>query len=236
MSQGSPAPSFGVIAPPLADGVTTHSGTPIAFNPAGAAIPGAKVSGSALVVAVATAPRENGETQPALVLGPLTLTTEQWDAVTLQGGGASTGGLVPGAVYVQWSGGLMNEGSAFMSFGDIRWVVGVALLADDASRQPRDATRSSTETVAMRMTKREIENVGRAGGGARLDGADVATVNYKRGTVTLRHVWPDGTDARVWSAVSAAAWALAKQTAKALNKPVEIYSKHGDMLDQIDPR
>ncbi len=137
MSQPPLAPDFGVIAPPLADGVSTHSGSPVAFNSVGAGILGTKVSGSKLVAGLATVPRSDSETQPMRVLGTLTLTTDQWDAVTLRGGAIVAGGLVPGAVYVQWAAGKINEGAAFMSVGDIQWVVGVALDENTLLINPR---------------------------------------------------------------------------------------------------
>lgn len=137
MSAGPTSPDFGLIAPPLADGVSTNSGAPLAFNSVGAAIPCAKVTGSKLVAGIATVPRSDSETQPMRVYGAVTLTTDQWDAVTLRGGAIVAGGLVPGAVYVQWSAGKMNEGAAFMSNGDIKWVVGVALSETTLLVYPR---------------------------------------------------------------------------------------------------
>lgn len=137
MTQGPLVPDFGVIAPPLADSVETHSGSPLSFNSIGAAELGAKVSGSKLVAGLATVPREDGDTQPMRILGPLTLTEDQWDAVTLRNGSASSGGLVTGAVYVQWSGGKSNEGSGLMGVGDIKWVVGVALSSTTMLIYPR---------------------------------------------------------------------------------------------------
>jgi hypothetical protein len=137
MSQGPVAPDFGVIAPSLADGVETHSGSSISISTAGAAQLGAKSSGSPLVIGLATVPRELGEAQPVRFMGPLTLTEDQWDAVTLRGGSTSSGGLVTGAVYVQWSSGKINEGNALMGAGDVKWVVGVALSSTTLLVNPR---------------------------------------------------------------------------------------------------
>lgn len=137
MSQGPIVPDFGVIAPPLADSVETSSGSPLAFNSVGAAILGTKVSGSKLVAGLATVPRDDGDAQPMRILGPLTLTTDQWDEVCLSGGSPSSGGLTVGAVYVQWSGGKINTGSALMSVGDIKWVVGVAISENTLLIYPR---------------------------------------------------------------------------------------------------
>lgn len=90
----------------------------------------------------------------------------------------------------------------------------------------------------MGMTKREIENVGIGGGiggDTRLDGSDVASLG-KNNTITLRHVWPDDTDARVWHAVKSAFMNMARGIAKATGKSVEVYSKHGFMIAQVEPR
>lgn len=137
MTQGPIVPDFGVIAPPLADSVETSSGSPLSFNAVGAAQLGAKVSGSKLVAGLATVPRDDSDAQPMRILGPLTLTEDQWDEVVLSAGSTNTGGLVVGGVYVQWSNGKLNNGNALMSNGDIKWVVGVALSSTTMLIYPR---------------------------------------------------------------------------------------------------
>lgn len=82
------------------------------------------------------------------------------------------------------------------------------------------------------MTKNTIEMATESGLG--VSGLDVARVSRSGRCVTLRHVWPDGTDARVWAGVRRAAWRLAVSEATARGHAVEIYSAHGDMLDQVD--
>jgi hypothetical protein len=77
----------------------------------------------------------------------------------------------------------------------------------------------------------------RAISGLTIQGSDVASVTKLKGgaSITLRHVWPDSTDARVWDGVRRAYVRLARDLANAYGKPVDVYSKHGDQIDQISP-
>lgn len=83
------------------------------------------------------------------------------------------------------------------------------------------------------LSKKAIED--RAISGLRVNGEDVASVNRKYGSLTLRHVWPDNIDARVWDGVRKAYVRLARDLANLSSKRVDVYSKHGDQIDQISP-
>jgi hypothetical protein len=82
-------------------------------------------------------------------------------------------------------------------------------------------------------TKWQIENAAAYGG--RLNGSDVARVSRSGGSVTLRHVWPDNCDARVWDGVSRAARRLAEETAARTGKQVCLQLPNGSVIDYIDP-
>jgi hypothetical protein len=89
------------------------------------------------------------------------------------------------------------------------------------------------------MKKRDIEIAAMcqyAPYGRVLEGADVASVSRDRRRVTFRHVWRDDEDARVWAGLRRAAWDLAQRVADSTGRPVDIYSKGGFLLDQIEPR
>lgn len=78
-----------------------------------------------------------------------------------------------------------------------------------------------------RLRKGEI--VGRALSGLRLNADDLVSIKLtQRGAVmTLRHVWPEGTDGRVTVAVHHAINARGAILATAIGRPVEAYAKEG---------
>lgn len=82
------------------------------------------------------------------------------------------------------------------------------------------------------MNKRTIENCGISS--LPLTGADVARKSRDSRTLTLRHVWPESTDARVWHAVSQAYREYARDVARQTGRTVEVYSADGHMLDSIE--
>ncbi len=83
------------------------------------------------------------------------------------------------------------------------------------------------------MLKSQIENATRAG--LPVDFEDVCRVSRDKRVATLRHVWPENCDARVWSGVHRAyalgAQALANRTGRA----VEVYSAHGFQIAHYSP-
>ena len=81
------------------------------------------------------------------------------------------------------------------------------------------------------MTKKQIEN--RAESGLTVSGADVARVRRDGRVVTLRHVWRDTDDGRVLAGVRSAWMRLARETAARIGREVEVYSAHGDLLEQV---
>lgn len=83
------------------------------------------------------------------------------------------------------------------------------------------------------MNKTDIRNA--AISGIPLNGSDVATISRNRRTMTLRHVWSEDTDGRVIDGVSRAWRREARRVANTTGKPVEVYSKEGSMLDEIEP-
>ena len=88
------------------------------------------------------------------------------------------------------------------------------------------------------MTKRHIEIAAESGYGpfgSLLSGADVARVSRDRRVVTLRHVWPDDTDARVWHGVEQAAYTLAREVVRRTGRPVSILTAEGWCVDQVTP-
>lgn len=71
--------------------------------------------------------------------------------------------------------------------------------------------------------------------GLPLDLADVATVNAERGVITLRHVWPEDVDGRVWSAILRCATREAERIAPAAKGgTVEIYAAEGHVVATVD--
>ena len=84
------------------------------------------------------------------------------------------------------------------------------------------------------MKKVAIED--RAISGLKLNGEDVAALSRNGKHLTLRHVWPESVDARVWDGVRRAFMSWAQEIADASGKSVEIYSKHGDLLEQVRTR
>lgn len=90
----------------------------------------------------------------------------------------------------------------------------------------------------MGMSKRDIMIAGESGYGpygSRLDFADVARLSRDKRVITLRHVWPDDTDARVWHAISGVVTRRAVEIAEQTGKSVEIYAKEGFQIEQIEP-
>jgi hypothetical protein len=81
--------------------------------------------------------------------------------------------------------------------------------------------------------KARIED--RAIAGLSVDPHAVAAVGRNRRVVTLRHVWSEDVDARVWDGVRRAYRRLAKDLANSTGRMIEVYSKHGFMLDSISP-
>jgi len=90
----------------------------------------------------------------------------------------------------------------------------------------------------MGMSKRDIMIAGESGYGpygSRLDFADVARVSRDKRAITLRHVWPEDTDARVWHAISRTVTKRAIALANETGRPVEIFSKEGFRIEQVEP-
>jgi hypothetical protein len=76
------------------------------------------------------------------------------------------------------------------------------------------------------ISKSQIENA--AVSGLPLTCADVASVDAKRGVITLRHAWAEDCDARIWHGVIGPVRAEARRMADATGRAVE---GHGDMGD-----
>jgi hypothetical protein len=83
------------------------------------------------------------------------------------------------------------------------------------------------------ISKKIIED--RAISGLSLQGEDVATVGRKYASLTLRHVWSDNVDGRVWDGIRKAYTRLARDLANSLGRRIDVYSKRGDQIDQISP-
>ena len=81
--------------------------------------------------------------------------------------------------------------------------------------------------------KQRIED--RAIAGLPVNPHAVAAVSRNRRGITLRHVWPEGTDARIWDGVRRAYLRLAKDLANSSKRLIEVYSKHGPMIDVVSP-
>ncbi len=78
------------------------------------------------------------------------------------------------------------------------------------------------------MNKTTIENCGLSG--LPLTLADVARVSRSRRVATLRHVWSENVDARIWSGVRRAYALGAQALANKIGKSVEVYARDGYML------
>ena len=88
----------------------------------------------------------------------------------------------------------------------------------------------------MGMSKRDIMIAGESGYGpygSRLHFSDVARLSRDKKVITLRHVWPDNVDARVWHAVSGVVYARALEVAKETGRRVEIFSKEGFQIYDV---
>jgi hypothetical protein len=83
------------------------------------------------------------------------------------------------------------------------------------------------------VKKSEIESRGRSG--SRIDGSDVATLSRDMRVMTLKHVWSDNADGRVLDTVRRAFMREAHRIADMTGKSVEVYSKHGSMLECVEP-
>jgi hypothetical protein len=92
---------------------------------------------------------------------------------------------------------------------------------------PRTPRRSLAHSPVRRRLDPKTEIEGRAISGQRLQGQDVARLSRDRKIMRLRHVWPEGTDGRVWAGVRRAFMAWAHEIADQTGKPVEIYAKEG---------
>lgn len=88
------------------------------------------------------------------------------------------------------------------------------------------------------MTKRDIQIAGESGygpNGTTIAFRDVARLSRDRRVITLRHVWPDDTDARVWHAVSTVVYRRAREVAAETKRAVTIYAKEGWTIEVIHP-
>jgi hypothetical protein len=79
------------------------------------------------------------------------------------------------------------------------------------------------------MNKREIE--AQALSGLPLRAHDVVRVSRDRRSVTLRHVWPESTDGRVWDGVRRCAIAHADRIVQVTGRSVEVYASNGTLLE-----
>ena len=101
------------------------------------------------------------------------------------------------------------------------------------SRSSRSSRRGPKRHGDL-VSKTQIENAGLSG--LPVTFGDVARVSRKhRGVVTLRHVWPENVDARIWSAVRRAAIRGAQEMADRIGRAVEVYNVHGNVIAQIEP-
>lgn len=83
------------------------------------------------------------------------------------------------------------------------------------------------------MRKAEIEM--RAISGLPLDGIDVCTTHGKSGSIILRHIWHDNIDARIWAGIRSAFMSLACDLANFKQIPIDVYTRDGIMLEQVQP-
>jgi hypothetical protein len=81
--------------------------------------------------------------------------------------------------------------------------------------------------------KADIERA--AESGLPVEFSDVARVSRTQRVVTLRHVWPEHGDDRIWSGVRCAFGRGAQKIADRTGKSVEVYSVHGDLISCIEP-
>jgi hypothetical protein len=84
------------------------------------------------------------------------------------------------------------------------------------------------------MTKREIMREAECGG--RVRPRDVARVSRSRKYVTLRHVWPEDVDARVWARIERESLRLCQDIANYTGHAVELYAAEGHVLAQVQPQ
>lgn len=85
----------------------------------------------------------------------------------------------------------------------------------------------------MTITKSTISTAAAHGG--RLTIADVAAVNRRRGTITMRHSW-EGEDGRAVDAVMRLAREAARDMAAATGRRVEVHGRRGGwLIDVIEP-
>lgn len=86
------------------------------------------------------------------------------------------------------------------------------------------------------MKKSEIENRGLSG--LPLTAADVATTcrDPRYPVMTMRHVWREDCDARIWHAVRRAAVDGLITLADRTGRPAELYAAEGHVLEQRLPR
>ena|SRR3982750_1129576 len=97
------------------------------------------------------------------------------------------------------------------------------------------ATDKGTVRKSRSWTDRKGDIENRAISGLPLSGEAVASLSRDRGSMRLRHVWPDDTDARTWHGVRRAFLNWAQEVANTTRKPVEVYAKEGFMLEQVQP-
>jgi hypothetical protein len=86
----------------------------------------------------------------------------------------------------------------------------------------------------MSRRKSDIENAGLSGMPVAF--ADVARVSRSKRVVTLRHVWAESCDGRIWSAVRLAVSRGAQDLADSTGRTVEVYSARGHMISAHEPR
>lgn len=82
------------------------------------------------------------------------------------------------------------------------------------------------------MLKRDIENATISGIG--VDGPDVARLSRNGRVMTLRHSW-NGADGRVIDGVTRAWRAWAERQMQRTGQSVEVYTRGGHCLAQVEP-
>lgn len=85
------------------------------------------------------------------------------------------------------------------------------------------------------MTTKKQDIRDRAISGLMIDARDLVRVSRRsKGVLTLRHVWRDDEDGRVLNALRSTWRRAARVILSSGNVPsVEVYSAHGDMIDEI---
>jgi hypothetical protein len=101
------------------------------------------------------------------------------------------------------------------------------------SRKSRSSRGRAGNSYSRSRSKSDIESAGLSG--LPVAFAAVARVSRNGRVVTLRHVWSDGVDARIWSAVRNAFGRGAQDIANRIGKPVEVYSMHGNVIAAFEP-